>query len=80
MTGCCSAAPPRVWIGICINSTACRVERVSLREGCVLAYQNPDGPPLSGDPEDEAPELLTMMAVDYINMGVIKLQKSNVPA
>ena len=57
-----------------------QVERVSLREGCVLAYQNPDGSPLSGDPEDEAPELLTMMAVDYINMGVIKLQKSNVPA
>ena len=57
-----------------------QVERVSLREGCVLAYQNPDGSPLSGDPEDEAPDLLTMMAVDYVNMGVIKLQKSNVPA
>ncbi len=57
-----------------------QVERVSLREGCVLAYQNPDGSPLSGDPEDEAPELLSMMARDYVNMGVIKLQKSNVPA
>ncbi len=57
-----------------------QVERVSLREGCVLAYQNPDGSPLSGDPDDEAPELLHMMATDYINMGVIKLQKSNVPA
>ena len=27
-----------------------QVERVSLREGCVLAYQNPDGSPLTGDP------------------------------
>ena len=54
-----------------------QVERISLREGCVLAYQNPDGSPLTGD---NAPDLLKMMAVDYINMGIIKLQKSNVPA
>jgi quinone-modifying oxidoreductase subunit QmoB len=57
-----------------------QVERVSLREGCVLAYKNPDGSPLSGDPDKEAPELLALMARDYINMGVIKLQKSNVPS
>ncbi len=54
-----------------------QVERINMREGCVLAYQNPDGSPLSGD---DAPELLKMMAADYLNMGVIKLQKSNVPA
>ena len=54
-----------------------QVERISLREGCVLAYKNPDGSAISGD---EAPELLRLMAVDYINMGIIKLQKSNVPA
>lgn len=55
-----------------------QVERISLREGCVLAYKNPDGSPLDGG--DDAPELLQMMAVDYINMGIIKLQKSNAPA
>ncbi len=53
-----------------------QVERVSLREGCVLAYQNPDGSPLT---KGSAPELLTMMAVDYINMGILKLQKSAMP-
>ena len=53
-----------------------QVERISLREGCVLAYKNPDGSALSGG---DAPELLQMMAADYINMGIIKLQKSNVP-
>lgn len=54
-----------------------QVERVSLREGCVMAYEDPDGNPLSGK---TAPELLVLMAVDYINMGIVKLQKSNVPA
>ena len=54
-----------------------QVERISLREGCVLAYKNPDGSTLS---DEDAPELLTMMAVDYVNMGIIKLQKSSVPA
>lgn len=56
-----------------------QVDRVSLREGCVLAYQNPDGSPLSGDVDADAPELLTAMAIDYVNMGVIKLQKSELP-
>ena len=56
--------------------TGVQVERVSLREGCVLAYKNPDGTPHT---EEEAPELLTLMAVDYINMGVVKLQKSTCP-
>lgn len=57
-----------------------QVERVSLREGCVQAYKNPDGSPLEHNLEPgEAPELLRMMAVDYVNMGIIKLQKSNVP-
>ncbi len=57
-----------------------QVERVSLREGGVWAYRNPDGTPLSGNADDEAPELLRLMVTDYINMGIIKLQKSNVPA
>ena len=54
-----------------------QVERISLREGCVLAYKNPDGSLPDGD---DAPELLTMMATDYVNMGITKLQKSTVPA
>ncbi len=51
------------------------VERVNLREQCVLAYKNPDGSPLS----HTAPELLSQMALDYVNMGVVKLQKANPP-
>jgi quinone-modifying oxidoreductase subunit QmoB len=54
-----------------------QVERISLREGCVLAYKNPDG---SLPPGGDAPELLRLMAVDYLNMGIIKLQKSNSPS
>lgn len=53
-----------------------QVEFVNLREQCVQAYKNPDGSPL--DPLN-APQLLTIMARDYVNMGVVKLQKSNVP-
>ena len=34
---------------------------------------------MSGNVDDDAPELLTAMAVDYVNMGVLKLQKSAVP-
>lgn len=53
-----------------------QVERVNLREQCVLAYKNPDG---SDVPAGVAPELLVAMAQDYINMGVVKLQKSTLP-
>ena len=52
-----------------------QVEHVNLREQCVLAYKNPDGSAVSG----AAPALLTQMATDYVNMGVVKLQKSNMP-
>jgi len=52
-----------------------QVEHVNLREQCVLAYKNPDGSAVSGT----APALLTQMATDYVNMGVVKLQKSNMP-
>lgn len=54
-----------------------QVERISLREGCVMAYKNPDGSALN--PDEDAPELLTLMAVDYINMGIIKLSKTGTP-
>ena len=53
-----------------------QVEHVNLREQCVLAFRNPDNSPVDGE---EAPELLTLMARDYVNMGVVKLQKSEVP-
>ncbi len=53
-----------------------QVERVNLREQCVLAYKNPDG---SAAPAGAAPELLVAMAQDYVNMGVVKLQKSTLP-
>ncbi len=51
------------------------VERVNLREQCVLAYKNPDGSAVSST----APALLTQMALDYVHMGVVKLQKATAP-
>ncbi len=51
------------------------VERVNLREQCVLAYKNPDGSPAGS----AAPQLLTQMAQDYVHMGVVKLQKASPP-
>lgn len=52
-------------------------ERVNLREQCVLSYEDPSGnPPVEGAP---APALLTEIATDYVNMGVVKLQKGNLP-
>lgn len=53
-----------------------QVEYVNLREQCVLAYKNPDNSPVD---RQNAPELLSLMATDYVNMGVVKLQKSEVP-
>lgn len=52
------------------------VDRVNLRELCVLCYAEPSGQaPEAG----QTPELLYKMAHDYVNMGVVKLQKSSVP-
>jgi len=52
------------------------VERVNLRELCVLCYDDPTGEkPVPG----QTPELLHKMANDYVNMGVVKLQKANIP-
>ncbi|MDR3320450.1 MAG: hydrogenase iron-sulfur subunit [Desulfovibrio sp.] len=54
-----------------------QVEYVNLREQCVLSYKNPDGSP--PDYAAGAPEALAIMARDYVNMGVVKLQKSEMP-
>jgi quinone-modifying oxidoreductase subunit QmoB len=51
-----------------------QVEHVNLREQCVLSYKNSDGSP--PDFSSGAPEDLAVMARDYVNMGVVKLQKS----
>lgn len=53
-----------------------QVERVNLREQGVLAYRNPDGSKLA---DGAAPAALTALARDYVNMGVVKLQKSTAP-
>lgn len=68
-------ASPRVDAGL--YRFPVQVEHVNLREQCVLAFKNPAGNPEGTD--DGAPELLTLMARDYLNMGVIRLQKSEVP-
>jgi quinone-modifying oxidoreductase subunit QmoB len=52
------------------------VDRVNLREICIWAYKHPDGS-LPGDKEQ--PAELQRMALDYINMSMNKLQRSEVP-
>ncbi len=51
------------------------VDRVNLREQCILSYQHPDGSPLQ---PGEKPKLLQEMALDYINMSIVRLQRSEV--
>ncbi len=53
------------------------IERVNLRELCVMCYQNPDGSkpvPGEGIPKD-----MMSMAQDYIKMGVTRLKYSAIP-
>ncbi|MFV0347397.1 MAG: hydrogenase iron-sulfur subunit [Halodesulfovibrio sp.] len=53
------------------------VDRVNLREHCAMAFMDADGSvPEAGD---DAPELLMLLAKDYVNMGVFKLQKTKAP-
>ena len=52
------------------------VDRVNLREQCVLSYQDPDGKELV---LGQTPDALHAIALDYVNMGVVKLQKATVP-
>ncbi len=53
------------------------VERVGLRELAVMSFKDENGAPLAEGAD--APELLVSLATDYINMGVVKLQKTNAP-
>ena len=52
------------------------VDRVNLREICIWAYRNPDGS-LPGD--QDQPQDMQRMALDYVNMSMNKLQRSEVP-
>ncbi|WP_432738391.1 FAD-dependent oxidoreductase [Maridesulfovibrio sp. FT414] len=49
------------------------VERVNLREQCIKVFRNPDG--TMPDPNGEVPELLKIMANEYVKMGITKLTK-----
>lgn len=49
------------------------VERVNLREQCIKAFRNPDGTmPEAGG---EVPELLKILAQEYVKMGITKITK-----
>ncbi|MDY0274286.1 MAG: hydrogenase iron-sulfur subunit [Desulfomicrobium sp.] len=73
---CVCGTSPRVDWDFYEFGPAITVSRVSLRELCVLCYDDPSGQALvPGQP----PELLHKMAADYVNMGVVKLQKSKIP-
>ncbi|MBO4369498.1 MAG: hydrogenase iron-sulfur subunit, partial [Desulfovibrio sp.] len=50
---------------------------VNLREQCVLSFKNPDG--TSYIPSDVAPSALQELALDYVQMGVAKMQKGSLP-
>ncbi|MCR4666170.1 MAG: FAD-dependent oxidoreductase [Desulfovibrio sp.] len=53
------------------------VDFVNLREQCVLSYKNPDGSAFI--PGDQAPAALQGLALDYVQMGVAKMQKGSLP-
>lgn len=56
-----------------------QVEHVNLREQCVLAYRDPDGISVLDLAPGQAPELLRILARDYLNMGMVRLQKTETP-
>lgn len=75
----CGASPrvdPELYRFTQNNGKPVQVEHVNLREQCALCFAEPDGP---STPPGEAPELLKIMARDYMNMGFVRLQKSDVP-
>lgn len=58
------------------NGQPVQVEHVNLREQCALCFKDPDG---DAAVPGEAPELLKIMATDYVNMGIVRLNKSEIP-
>ena len=70
---CICGATPRVdaeWFSF----DTVLVDRVNLREQCALSYKNGDGTvPEPG----EVPPDLTKLAKDYVNMGIVRLQKTH---
>lgn len=73
---CVCGSSPRVDWDFYDFGPAILVDRVNLRELCILCYADPEGQELGQGP---TPELLHKMATDYVNMGIVKLQKTTVP-
>ncbi len=55
------------------------VDRVNLREQCIMCYKDPQDA-FQPQTKEGPPPLLQDMALDYVNMAVSKLQKTEVPA
>ena len=72
-----SADPLRVLIGIFSDfGPSIMVDRVNLREQCVMSYMEPDG---SVPEADEQPEGLAELAKDYVFMYVAKMKNMSIP-
>ncbi len=71
----CGSSPRVEWDAYMFEGVF--VERVNLREQCVMTYQDPDGAELV--PGEETPETLLGIAKDYINIGVVKLKNTKAP-
>ncbi|WP_319469350.1 hydrogenase iron-sulfur subunit [uncultured Pseudodesulfovibrio sp.] len=65
----CAACSPRAKWDVFKFGEEVQVERVNLREHCVWSYQE--------DPQ--FPGQMEVIAKDYTNMGIIKLNKSRIP-
>ena len=74
---CICGSSPRVDWDIFDFGSHVLVERVNLREQCVWPFRNPDG--TIPQKAEEADKLLAENALDYINMSISKLQKSDLP-
>ncbi len=73
---CACGSSPRVDGDFFNFGPSILVNRVNLREQCVLSYDDPEGRALV--PGGETPSVLMELASDYVNMGVVNLQKATV--
>ncbi len=71
----CGSSPRVDWDAYMFEGVM--VERVNLREHCVLSYMDPDGAELEAG--EDTPETLLGIVKDYIAMGVVKLKNTKVP-